>query len=95
MNEQKTDAQVDYDKLAEFMKKVTPGILEALDEAYATRAFDDYSPNVTETSSATVKLLKKISIPKEADTQVRLFEIKQNNIVCEIEWLSRVECFVD
>lgn len=68
MNEQKTDAQVDYDKLAEFLKKVTPGILGALDEAYATSAFDDYNPNVTETSSATVELLKKISTLKETDT---------------------------
>lgn len=56
------------------MKKVTPGILEALDEAYATNAFDDYNPNVTEASSATVKLLKKISTSKETDTQVDLFQ---------------------
>lgn len=80
VNEQKTDAQVDYDKLAEFMKKVTPGILEALDEAYATRAFDDYSPNVTETSSATVKLLKKISIPKEADTQIKISDLSWSTV---------------
>jgi len=47
--------------------------LEALDEAYATNAFDDYNPNVTEASSVTVELLKKISTSKETDTQVRLF----------------------
>lgn len=64
---------MDYDKLAKFLKKVTPGILEALDEAYATNAFDDYNPNVTEASSANIELLKKISIPKEPDTQVHLF----------------------
>lgn len=73
MNGQKTDVQVDYDKLAKFLKKVTPGILETLDEAYATNAFDDYNPNVTETSSANIELLKKISTPKEPDTQVHLF----------------------
>lgn len=74
MNGQKTDVQVNYDKLAEFLNRVTPGILEALDEAYATNAFDDYNPNVTEASSATVELLKKISTSKEADTQVCLFQ---------------------
>ncbi|XP_024881236.1 WD repeat-containing protein 34-like [Temnothorax curvispinosus] len=68
VNGQKTDAQVDYDRLAEFMKKVTPGILQALDEAYATSAFDDYNPNVTEVSSANVELIKKISTSEEADT---------------------------
>jgi len=73
VNEQKTNVQVDYDKLAEFLKKVTPGILEALDEAYATNAFDEYNPNVTEASSVTVELLKKISTSKETDAQVSLF----------------------
>lgn len=70
MNEQKTDAEVDYDRLAGFLKKVTPGILEALDEAYATNAFNDYNPNVTETSSATVELIKKVSTSKGVDAQV-------------------------
>lgn len=79
MNEQKIDAQVDYGRLAEFLKKVTPGILEALDEANATKAFDDYNPNVTEASSATVELLKKISISKETDAQVLPFSVKRNN----------------
>lgn len=81
MNKQKTDVQVDYDKLAEFLKKVTPGILEALDEA--TNAFDDYNPNVTETSSATVELIKKISTSKVVDTQVHILFNK-------IKWLSRL-----
>ncbi|KAL0103686.1 hypothetical protein PUN28_017742 [Cardiocondyla obscurior] len=65
-NEQKADAQVDYDRLAEFLKKVTPGILEALDEA--SSAFDDYNPNVSETSSTTVELLKKINTLREIET---------------------------
>lgn len=61
---------MDYDKLADFLKKVTPGILEALDEAYGTNAFDDYDTNVTESSSASVELLKKINTSKESNTQV-------------------------
>lgn len=74
MNEQKANAQVDYDKLADFLKRVTPGILEALDEAYGTDAFDDYDPNVKEASSVSIELLKKISTSKESDAQVYLFQ---------------------
>lgn len=66
--------QVDYDKLAEFLKRVTPGVMEVLDEAYGSNAFDDYDPNVTEVSSANVEILKKISALRESDTQVCLFQ---------------------
>jgi len=71
-SEEKTNVQVDYDKLADFLKKVTPGILEALDETYGTNAFDDYNPNVTESSSASVELLKRINASKESSTQVHI-----------------------
>lgn len=70
MNEQKANAQVDYDRLANFLKRVTPGIIEALDEAYGTNAFDDYDPNIKEASSINIELLKKINTLKESDTQV-------------------------
>ncbi|KYQ52100.1 WD repeat-containing protein 34 [Trachymyrmex zeteki] len=80
VNGQKTDVQVDYDKLAKFLKKVTPGILETLDEAYATNAFDDYNPNVTETSSANIELLKKISTPKEPDTQIKISDLSWSTV---------------
>lgn len=68
--------QVDYDKLANFLKRVTPGILEALDEAYGTNAFDDYDPNIKEASSVNIELLKKISTLKESDAQVCLFQLR-------------------
>ncbi|XP_011872100.1 PREDICTED: WD repeat-containing protein 34-like [Vollenhovia emeryi] len=77
---QKTDAQVDYDRLAEFLKKVTPGILEALDEAYASSAFDDYNPNVTEASSATVELLKRISTSRETDAQIKISDLSWSTV---------------
>ncbi|XP_012539103.1 WD repeat-containing protein 34 isoform X1 [Monomorium pharaonis] len=80
MNGQKTDVQVDYDKLAEFLKKVSPGILEALDEAYATNAFDDYNPNVTETSSTTVELIKKISALKGLDNQLKVSDLSWSTV---------------
>lgn len=80
VNGQKTDVQVNYDKLAEFLNRVTPGILEALDEAYATNAFDDYNPNVTEASSATIELLKKISTSKEADAQLKISDLSWSTV---------------
>ncbi|XP_011643921.1 WD repeat-containing protein 34-like, partial [Pogonomyrmex barbatus] len=80
VNGQKTDVQVDYDKLAEFLKRVTPGILEALDEAYATNAFDEYDPNVTEVSIGTVELLKKISVLRETDTQIKVSDLSWSTV---------------
>ncbi|XP_011166042.1 cytoplasmic dynein 2 intermediate chain 2 [Solenopsis invicta] len=80
VNEQKTDAEVDYDRLAGFLKKVTPGILEALDEAYATNAFNDYNPNVTETSSATVELIKKVSTSKGVDAQLKISDLSWSTV---------------
>lgn len=56
--------------MAKFLKRVTPEVLEVLDEAYGSNAFDDYNPNVAEASSANVEILKKINALKESDTQV-------------------------
>ncbi|XP_070164711.1 cytoplasmic dynein 2 intermediate chain 2 [Polyergus mexicanus] len=80
INKQNTDMQVDYDKLAEFLKKVTPGILEVLDEAYGSNAFDDYNPNVTETSSANVEIMKKISTLKKSDTQIKVSDLSWSTV---------------
>ncbi|XP_012228082.1 cytoplasmic dynein 2 intermediate chain 2-like [Linepithema humile] len=79
-SEEKANVQVDYDKLAGFLKKVTPGILGALDEAYGTNAFDDYDPNVTEGSFATVALLKKINTSKESNTQIKVSDLSWSTV---------------
>ncbi|XP_032665594.1 WD repeat-containing protein 34-like [Odontomachus brunneus] len=79
-NEQKANAQVDYDKLANFLKRVTPGILEALDEAYGTSAFDDYDPNIKEASSVNIELLKKISTSKESDAQIKVSDLSWSTV---------------
>lgn len=73
MDEQKANAEVNHDKLAQFLRKVTPAVLEALDETYGTNAFDDYDPNVAEPSSTNIKFLKEIHVPKESDAQVHIF----------------------
>ncbi|EFN61353.1 WD repeat-containing protein 34 [Camponotus floridanus] len=80
IKEQKTDIQVDYDKLAKFLKKVTPGVLEVLDEAYGSNAFDDYNPNVAEASSANVEILKKINALKESDTQLKISDLSWSTV---------------
>lgn len=73
--------------MAEFLKKVTPGVLEVLDETYGSNAFDDYDPNVTEASSANVEILKKISALKESDTQVYFLKIRVNNHIIHMQCL--------
>ncbi|KAH0948373.1 hypothetical protein HN011_010971 [Eciton burchellii] len=80
VNEQKANVQVDYDRLAEFLNRVTPGILEALDEAYGTNAFDDYDPNVAEVSSANVKLLKKINTSRGSDDQIKISDLSWSTV---------------
>ncbi|XP_020293566.1 WD repeat-containing protein 34-like isoform X2 [Pseudomyrmex gracilis] len=79
-NEQKTNVDVNYDKLAEFLKRVTPGILEALDEAYGINAFDDYDPDVTDGSSANVKLLQKINASGQSNTQIKVSDLSWSNV---------------
>jgi len=95
VNEQKANVQVDYDRLAEFLNKVTPGILEALDEAYGTNAFDDYDPNVAEVSSANVKLLKKINTSRGSDDQVCGFFKKGLNRLIAVWMVWLMLNFID
>ncbi|XP_011137113.1 WD repeat-containing protein 34 [Harpegnathos saltator] len=80
MNEQKTNVHVDYDKLADFLKRVTPGILGALDEAYGTNAFDDYDTNVKEVCSVNIELLQKITALKESDTQMKISDLSWSTV---------------
>lgn len=60
IKQQRKTPQVNYDKLASFLKKVTPGILEALDEACGTNAFDDYNVETVENTNANACLFHKI-----------------------------------
>lgn len=60
-NEIKSVPSFDYDKLAAFLKRVTPGILEALDEVTESDVLDDYDPVASRESIAQVRLLTKFS----------------------------------
>nr|XP_033324896.1 WD repeat-containing protein 34-like [Megalopta genalis]XP_033324897.1 WD repeat-containing protein 34-like [Megalopta genalis] len=58
---EKRKPNVDYDKLALFLKRVTPSILEALDESYGTDAFEDYDTKTSEDSVTSTQLVEKIN----------------------------------
>lgn len=61
---------VDYDKLAEFLKRVTPSVLDELDEIYGSTAFNDYDPGASGEPSSSVKSLVKINTVDETDPEV-------------------------
>ncbi|XP_076241568.1 cytoplasmic dynein 2 intermediate chain 2 [Calliopsis andreniformis] len=73
--EEKKKLDVDYNKLAQFLKKVTPGILEALDEAVGTNAFDDYDPQINENSLTSPQLLQKINSINEIESQMKVSDM--------------------
>lgn len=70
--EEKQKPPVDYDKLAEFMKRVTPSVIEALDEAYGTNAFDDYDPESNDNLTASTELLHKVCTTKDCNAQMKV-----------------------
>lgn len=55
--------------MAQFLNRVTPSILEALDESYGTNAFEDYEPKTSEDSFTSTQILQKIN-SIEANSQV-------------------------
>ena len=73
--DEKKKADVDYDKLAQFLQRVTPSILEALDESYETNAFEDYEPKVSQDSLTSPQLLRKFNSTNEADSQMKVSDM--------------------
>ncbi|KAI4489761.1 hypothetical protein M0804_003943 [Polistes exclamans] len=72
IQEQAKTPNVDYNKLANFLKKVTPSLLEALDEAYNTNAFENYDTETTKYTSTNLQLLKRLNTIEESDKQASL-----------------------
>ncbi|XP_054011783.1 cytoplasmic dynein 2 intermediate chain 2-like [Hylaeus anthracinus] len=72
--EEKKEPTVDYQKLVQFLNRVTPSIMEALDEAYETNAFEDSDPKTSEDSLASTQLLQKIN-STEADTPMKVSDM--------------------
>ncbi|CAL7937940.1 unnamed protein product [Xylocopa violacea] len=67
--------EVNYERLAQFLNKVAPSILEALDESYGTNAFEDYEPKTDEDSLTSTQLLQAIHSNVESDSPMKVSDI--------------------
>ncbi|KAL2716222.1 WD repeat-containing protein 34-like [Vespula squamosa] len=75
VQEQAKTPNIDYNKLASFLKRVTPSLLEALDEAYNTNAFEDYDIETTKNASANLQLLERLNTVEESDKQTKISDL--------------------
>ncbi|XP_076759586.1 cytoplasmic dynein 2 intermediate chain 2 [Xylocopa sonorina] len=67
-------AEVNYERLARFLNKVAPSVLEALDESYGTNSFDDYELKTDEDSLTSTQLLQAIR-NVESDSPMKVSDI--------------------
>ncbi|XP_011312080.1 WD repeat-containing protein 34-like [Fopius arisanus] len=63
---------IDYNRLAEFLRKVTPGIMEALDNTSESDILDGYDPIATKEITLQVKLLNKFPTLEESDSKRKI-----------------------
>ncbi|XP_015116948.1 WD repeat-containing protein 34 [Diachasma alloeum] len=63
---------IDYNKLAAFLRKVTPGILEALDDISESDVLDGYDPIATRELPLQIQLLNKFSTLEESDSKKKI-----------------------
>ncbi|XP_012289001.1 WD repeat-containing protein 34 isoform X2 [Orussus abietinus] len=76
VSERKEKVQIDYQKLAAFLKRVTPGVLVELDEAYGSSAFDNYEPSITDSeSTTTIRLSAKVNISDDSTTKIKINDL--------------------
>lgn len=73
--DEKKKLEVDYLKLAQFLNKVTPSIIKALDESYGTSAFEDYDPETNGDLFTNTELLQKINSTNETDFQIKVTDM--------------------
>lgn len=68
--EDKRTPQINYDSLADFLKRVTPGVLDLLDETHGSNAFDDYDPGAAGESSAVLQIVERFDTLEASDFKV-------------------------
>ncbi|XP_066581276.1 cytoplasmic dynein 2 intermediate chain 2-like [Prorops nasuta] len=73
--EHKAKATVSYQQLAEFLRKVTPDIIKALDETYGADTFEEYDPYGGEDSVKSIELLNKFNTLEELDPQLKVSDL--------------------
>ncbi|XP_044581779.1 cytoplasmic dynein 2 intermediate chain 2-like isoform X1 [Cotesia glomerata] len=69
---QPKEIAIDYGKLSAFLKKVTPKVLEALDEIYDNHTINSYEPIGSRDNDYQLKLLNKFSTIDEFDSQKKI-----------------------
>lgn len=62
--------------LANFLKRITPGVFQYLDEQYGSNAFDDYDVDSSENSSSTIQLMNRLNSLEMSDFKVNNYSIK-------------------
>ena len=72
LTDPKKTPEFNYERLAAFLKRVTPGILEALDETYGSNAFEDYNPETTSESFSAVHCLAKLNTLDNPDFKANI-----------------------
>ncbi|KAG7200836.1 hypothetical protein KM043_003205 [Ampulex compressa] len=75
VNEHRKRTEVDYDKLADFLKRVTPGVLAVLDKAHESSAFNDYEPHSDQVASASTELLQRLSTITEGGSRAKVSDL--------------------
>ncbi|KOC71025.1 WD repeat-containing protein 34 [Habropoda laboriosa] len=75
ITEEKKKPDINYGRLAQFLNRVAPSILEALDESCGTNAFEDYEPKTDEDTLTTTQLLQKIHSTNESDSKMKVSDI--------------------
>ncbi|XP_043289383.1 cytoplasmic dynein 2 intermediate chain 2-like [Venturia canescens] len=71
----KPEIEVNYDNLASFLKRVTPGVLDILDEVYGSNAFEGYNPHSSDEPSARVQLLSSFYTLGDSNTDKKLSDL--------------------
>ncbi|XP_046746328.1 cytoplasmic dynein 2 intermediate chain 2-like isoform X4 [Diprion similis] len=72
VRQDKNAPHVDYQKLSAFLKRVTPSVLDELDEIYGSTAFDGYDVATGGEPSSSIKLLTKFNTLNEADAETKI-----------------------
>jgi hypothetical protein len=64
--------QCNYDNLATFLKRITPGVMQFLDEQYGTNAFNDYDLSGEGEPCTDIHLINRLNSFKMSDFKVIL-----------------------
>ncbi|XP_011499211.1 PREDICTED: WD repeat-containing protein 34-like [Ceratosolen solmsi marchali] len=67
--------QYNYDKLATFLKRVTPGVMQFLDEQYGSSAFNDYNLSGTGEPCTNIHLVNRLNNLVMSDFKEKISDV--------------------